>query len=146
MTSKWRRCDVVTSHRRHYDVMCLPPPLGPPNILNLPTPMYNGAKYCSLLVLSLWTSNMANDCCVGDGKTLKMWLWTCKTMGEYQKIFIAGQGRVSCGFRLNTMRRKMTMFLANFWLFLFRIFYTRWTMHHFSVHIFPIYMAFLFAL
>ena len=31
-------------------------------------------------------------------------------MGEYQKIFIAGQVRVSCGFRLNTMRRKMTMF------------------------------------
>ena len=37
----------VTSHRRHYDVMCLlgicppfpPPP--PPNILNLPTPMFN---------------------------------------------------------------------------------------------------------
>ena len=51
MTSKWRRCDVVTSHRRHYDVMCLlgiwpplaPPPQyskpWPPNILNLPTPM-----------------------------------------------------------------------------------------------------------
>ena len=49
MTSKWRRCDVVTSHRRHYDVMCLLgiwPPLDPqyskpwpPNFLNLPTPM-----------------------------------------------------------------------------------------------------------
>ena len=54
MTSKWRRCDVVTSHRRRYNVVCLlgiwpilaphpqyskpcPPP--PPNILNLPTPM-----------------------------------------------------------------------------------------------------------
>ena len=51
-----RRIDVVTSHRRRYDVMCLlgiwpPPPLAPPpappkilkpappNILNLPTPM-----------------------------------------------------------------------------------------------------------
>ena len=54
MTSKWRRCDVITSHRRHYDVMCLlgiwppcppPPPQiltlapPPPNILNPPTPM-----------------------------------------------------------------------------------------------------------
>ena len=50
MTSKGRRCDVVTSHRRHYDVMCLlgigppwPPQYSkpcPPNILNLPTPMH----------------------------------------------------------------------------------------------------------
>ena len=38
MTSKWRRCDVVTSHRRPYDVMCLLE-IWPPNILNLPTPM-----------------------------------------------------------------------------------------------------------
>ena len=48
MTSKWSRCDVMTSHRRHYDLCAwwefLPPnilnlPPLPPNILNLPTPM-----------------------------------------------------------------------------------------------------------
>ena len=50
MTSKWRRCDVVTLHRRQYDVMCLmgicppppPPPPPPPTVLNLPTPMRGG--------------------------------------------------------------------------------------------------------
>ena len=49
MTSKGRRCDVITSHRRRYDVMyllgiCPPPPQyskpWPPIILNLPTPIY----------------------------------------------------------------------------------------------------------
>ena len=49
MTSKWRRCDVVTSHRRHYDVMFLLgiwPPLGPPpNILNLGPPQYSKPSY-----------------------------------------------------------------------------------------------------
>ena len=60
MTSEWRRCDVGTSHRCRYDVMGLlkfaplapqyPKPCPslnilnlaphPPNILNLPTPMW----------------------------------------------------------------------------------------------------------
>ena len=77
MTSKFRRCDVVTSHRRRYDVMCLlgicpplppqyskpcplpplppnilnlapfPPPPPPPNILNLLTPM--NRMFCETL-------------------------------------------------------------------------------------------------
>ena len=55
MTSKRRRCDVVTSHRRQNDVMCLlgicppPPSPPPPNILNLapppPPPQYSKPSY-----------------------------------------------------------------------------------------------------
>ena len=49
MTSNWRRCDVVTSHRRRYDVMCLLriwPPLPPPAKYSNPwPPQYSKPSY-----------------------------------------------------------------------------------------------------
>ena len=70
LVGTWRRCDVITSHRRQYDVMCLlgicPPPLGPPNILNLgpqySKPSYAYAQGFHCLVFSqehhLWNSKL----------------------------------------------------------------------------------------
>ena len=56
MSSKWRRCDVTTSHRRQYVIMCLlgiwPPLPPPPNILNLP-PLPNSLN---LPTPMLWTT------------------------------------------------------------------------------------------
>ena len=58
-TSKWCRCDVVTSHRRHYDVMCLLgilpplPPSPPPNILNLAPPPPNILSLPTPMILTL---------------------------------------------------------------------------------------------
>ena len=64
MEPKWLWCDVITSHRRQYDVMCLLgiwPPLAPPppppiflsmvphNILTLPTPMVRQFLHVRLL-------------------------------------------------------------------------------------------------
>ena len=72
MTSIWRRCDVITSHRRRYDVMCLlgicpphcpppPPPnilnLSPPNILNLPTPITGEVK-----IMWIWSECSIRTC------------------------------------------------------------------------------------
>ena len=59
MTWKRRRCDVVTSHRHRYDVMCLlgicPPP--PPNIYTVPShniqtlaPQYSKPSYAYDLI------------------------------------------------------------------------------------------------
>ena len=49
MTSKRRRCDVVMSHRRRYNVMCLlgisPFPLGPPKYSKPWPPQYSKPSY-----------------------------------------------------------------------------------------------------
>ena len=45
MTSKLRRCDVATSHRRQYDVMCLLGICPRPIILNLAPPQYSKPSY-----------------------------------------------------------------------------------------------------
>ena len=63
MMSKWRWCDVVRSHRRHYDVMCMLgiwPPLGPPNILNLGPPPPNVLNLPTPMFFSLQSKRWKN--------------------------------------------------------------------------------------
>ena len=73
MTLKWRRCDVVTSLRRRYDVMCLlwiwaPFPPTPLNILNRPPPQYSKPSY-------------ANDVSFFAFAHHEIWLWMpCKLL------------------------------------------------------------------
>ena len=75
MTSKWRRCDVVTSHRRHFDVICLLgiwPPLAPQYSKPWP-PQYSKPSYAYGTFFHMVTHATCHTLSNAFLKSMKTW-------------------------------------------------------------------------